>query len=145
MTPLARIARKLREAALGYPGATEEFPWGEPVMKVNGKVFVFLGSEEGELGLSLKLPHTGAIALALPFVEPTGYGLGRSGWVSASFTRAQARSVPVDLLLAWIDESYRAVAPRKRIEQLDRLALPIRLPARAPAARRPPAARAAGK
>ena len=30
--------------ALSYPGAHEEFPWGERVVKVKGKVFVFLGA-----------------------------------------------------------------------------------------------------
>ncbi len=123
MTPRARIAGPLRRAALAYPGAREDCPWGEPVMKVGGKVFVFRGSDEGELGLSVKLPHTSAMALALPFVEPTAYGLGRSGWVSASFTRA--RGVPVDLLLSWIDESYRAVAPKKLVAELDRAMLTV--------------------
>ena len=34
---------KVREFALGMPGAIEDFPWGESVAKVNKKVFVFLG------------------------------------------------------------------------------------------------------
>src|SRR6266545_2881018 len=39
-----RAARTaLRDFALGLPGAYEEFPWGECVVKVNKKVFVFLG------------------------------------------------------------------------------------------------------
>ncbi|MFD6307222.1 MmcQ/YjbR family DNA-binding protein, partial [Streptomyces sp. NPDC060223] len=36
---------KVREFSLGLPGATEEFPWGESVAKVNKKVFVFLGMD----------------------------------------------------------------------------------------------------
>ena len=40
----ATVARDmLRIFALGLPGAYEEFPWGESVVKVNKKVFVFLG------------------------------------------------------------------------------------------------------
>ena len=35
--------RALRAHALAYPGAREAFPWGERVVKVGGKVFVFLG------------------------------------------------------------------------------------------------------
>jgi predicted DNA-binding protein (MmcQ/YjbR family) len=108
----------LREKALAYPGAHEDFPWGESVIKVKGKVFVFLGRREGdEVGCSLKLPHSGDAALGLPFCTPTGYGLGKSGWVSASFPKG--KKVPVALLLEWLDESYRAVAPKTLLKALD--------------------------
>src|SRR5262249_27394752 len=54
----------LRDFALAYPGAREEFPWGERVIKVGKKVFVFLGMPDGdELGLSVKLPASGPMAL----------------------------------------------------------------------------------
>lgn len=53
----------------------------------------------------------------LPFSSPTAYGLGKSGWVTATFALKDAP--PVDLLKAWIDESYRAQAPKKLIAQLD--------------------------
>jgi predicted DNA-binding protein (MmcQ/YjbR family) len=114
---LAGYARKLRDAALTYPGATEEFPWGERVIKVKGKVFAFLGKGDGELGMSLKLPKSGGLALTLPFCEPTGYGLGKAGWVSATFEKA--KDVDLDTILAWLDESYRAVAPKTLIKELD--------------------------
>ena len=104
----------LRDFALGYPGAHEEFPWGERVIKVGKKVFVFLGMADGaELGLSVKLPESGPMALLLPFAEPTGYGLGKSGWVSAHFAASEAP--PLGMLREWIDESYRAVAPKKLV------------------------------
>ena len=104
----------LRDFALGYPGAREEFPWGERVIKVGKKVFVFLGMADGdEMGLSVKLPASGPMALLLPFATPTGYGLGKSGWVSARFGPSQSDDPPLGLLKEWIDESYRAVAPQK--------------------------------
>ena len=113
-SPLATV----REAALAYPGATEEFPWGESVIKVKWKVFIFLGrDEDGEVGVSVKLPHSGDAALGLPFCTPTGYGLGKAGWVSASFPGG--KNVPVPLLLEWLDESYRAVAPKKMVALLN--------------------------
>ncbi|HEY1252089.1 MAG TPA: MmcQ/YjbR family DNA-binding protein [Thermoanaerobaculia bacterium] len=113
---LKGIARELRDYAMGFPGATEHFPWGERVAKVNGRVFVFLGCEpaagaRGEMGLSVKLPVSGDEALELPFTKPTAYGLGKAGWVSASFGAKDAP--PVGILKEWIAESYRAVAPKK--------------------------------
>ena len=109
---------KLRKLALGYPDAKEEFPWGERVVKVKKKVFVFLGhgGDQG-FGMSVKLPASGAMALMLPFAEPTGYGLGKAGWVSVHFDAKH--SPPVDLLAQWIDESYRAVAPKTLVARLE--------------------------
>jgi len=112
-----QVETKLREIALAYPGAREEFPWGERVVKVGKKVFVFMGMPEGGgLGLSVKLPDSGTMALMFPFATPTGYGLGKSGWVSARFEAGDAPPLP--LLRAWIDESYRAVAPKTMVARL---------------------------
>jgi len=108
--------KELRDFALQYPEAAEDFPWGERVIKVNKKVFVFLGHSDGGLSMATKLPNSGVAALTLPFAEPTGYGLGKSGWVTARFNSTQ--KAPVQLLCRWIDESYRAVAPKKLIDRL---------------------------
>jgi predicted DNA-binding protein (MmcQ/YjbR family) len=109
---LRRAKAALRAFALAYPGAREEFPWGERVIKVGKKVFVFLGTPDGDdLGLSVKLPATASIALLFPFATPTGYGLGKAGWISAEF--GPGDNIPLAMLRQWIDESYRAVAPRR--------------------------------
>jgi predicted DNA-binding protein (MmcQ/YjbR family) len=43
-------------------------------------------------------------------VAATGYGLGRAGWVSVRLGEGQ---LDYELLREWIDESYRAVAPKR--------------------------------
>ncbi len=106
----------LRDFALGYPGAHEDMPWGHRAIKVKGKAFLFMGHQAGGLGLSVKLPHSKDAALMLPFATPTGYGLGKSGWVSAEF--AKTDKPPLEMLRQWVDESYRAVAPKKLVAQL---------------------------
>jgi predicted DNA-binding protein (MmcQ/YjbR family) len=111
-----KAEEQLREFALGYPEAVEEFPWGERAIKVRKKVFVFMVANGTGLHLSTKLPDSAAFALSHPFATPTGYGLGKSGWVSAAFTPGQRP--PVDLLCDWIDESYRAIAPKTLVKQL---------------------------
>ena len=115
--PLVTAEARLRKAAGAYPEATEDFPWGHLAMKVRGKAFLFMAGDGDALSLSVKLPDTGAAALALPFAEPTGYGLGRSGWVTARFEKGE--KVPVDLLTEWIDESYRTIAPKRLVKTLD--------------------------
>lgn len=57
-------AKRLREYAMTFPGAHEDFPWGERVVKVKKKVFVFLGRDFGDLGMSVKLPKSKATARA---------------------------------------------------------------------------------
>jgi len=112
-SPLGRAAATLREYALSMPEAVEDFPWGERVAKVKGKVFVFLGTDpagDSPMSLSVKLPESAEEALTLPFTKRTGYGLGKSGWVTASFSPKDR--LPVDVIRSWILESYRAVAPK---------------------------------
>jgi predicted DNA-binding protein (MmcQ/YjbR family) len=111
-----RHEEALREHALAYPETHEEFPWGHRALKVKGKVFVFLYADGEGLSLSIKLPHSREAALEKPFAEPTHYGLGKSGWVTAQF--APSENPPLDLLRAWIDESYRAIAPKKLVAAL---------------------------
>jgi predicted DNA-binding protein (MmcQ/YjbR family) len=101
----------LRKAGMAYPAVTEDFPWGHRTLKVKGKAFIFMSREGGEFSLSVKLPESNPLALSMPFASPTGYGLGRSGWVTAAFARPA--EVPIALLLAWLEESYRAVAPKR--------------------------------
>lgn len=111
---LKRAEAALRAHALRFPGAYEEFPWGHTAIKVKGKAFLFMGGEGKELSLSTKLPSSRDVALALPFAAPTAYGLGKSGWVSATF--GPKDRVPLAVLRMWIEESYEAVAPKSRIK-----------------------------
>jgi len=112
---------KVREFALGLPGAAEEFPWGETVAKVNKKVFVFLGVSDGSypMGVTVKLKDAEAHAHALtsPGAEPAGYGLGKAGWVRVPL--AEKGSPAADLLCDWVEESYRAIAPKRLTAELD--------------------------
>jgi predicted DNA-binding protein (MmcQ/YjbR family) len=112
-SPYPAISKSLRALALSLPEAEEHFPWGESVIKVKGKIFVFLGrAEETDiLSFTVKLPSSAPLALSLPGAAPTGYGLGRADWVTCRFEKGMV--VPVDLLRAWILESYRAVAPKR--------------------------------
>jgi predicted DNA-binding protein (MmcQ/YjbR family) len=121
--PTQPIAARLAQAAGGYPGATEDFPWGERVAKVDQKVFLFLSLDESlEPSVSLKLPYSAHYALSLACSQPTSHGLGKSGWVTIQLEHQACPDV--EFLLDWLDESYRARAGRRRITALD--SAPIR-------------------
>jgi predicted DNA-binding protein (MmcQ/YjbR family) len=90
------------------------------VIKVKRKVFLFVNgaiAPEDGVSLSVKLPHSGADVLELPLAEPMGYGMGKYGWVTLFIMRDD--QLPLRLLEAWIDESYRAVAPKRLLTELD--------------------------
>lgn len=116
LDPFAAAEKALRAQGLAYPETTEDFPWGHRTLKVRGKAFIFMSRDHG-FSLSVKLPSSAHVALDLPFTEPTGYGLARSGWITASFARGDR--VPLDILKLWLEESYRAVAPKRVAAMLD--------------------------
>lgn len=107
--------QRLVDYALTLPGASEHHPWGDIAIKVKNKSFVFLsGGRSGTAcAITAKLPESGEAVLSVhEFASPAGYNLGKSGWVSAEF--AEGEDAPVDLLKSWIDESYRAIAPKPK-------------------------------
>jgi predicted DNA-binding protein (MmcQ/YjbR family) len=114
--PLSVAEEALRSSGLAFPETHEAFPWGHRALKVRGKAFAFLAAEGDTLSVSVKLPLSAAEALELPCAEPTGYGLGKSGWVTLSF--GPGDDVPLPTLQAWLEESYRAIAPKKLAARL---------------------------
>ena len=90
---------------------------GEPTFRVNGKVFVFAHPEFS--GISVKLPKEEAAAVIAtdPAATPTGYGLGRHGWISVSIP---ARPSPArwEQIEEWVRTSYTVVAPKRLARQV---------------------------
>jgi predicted DNA-binding protein (MmcQ/YjbR family) len=111
------LGETLRRFGLALPGAFEDHPWGELVLKAKKKVFVFLGKPGKTLGFSVKLPKSGEALLDHDWAEPTAYGLGKSGWVTV--TVDGANPLTESELCALIEESYRAVAPKTLLKELD--------------------------
>ena len=116
MTTVKAAKAQLLKYALAKDDATLEHPWGENVAKVKGKVFVFFGMEEpdaqyADYVMGVKLTTALLYAKSLPFVEPMGYGLGKSGWVSVKKPKG---ALPTAMFEEWIDESYATVAPKRK-------------------------------
>jgi predicted DNA-binding protein (MmcQ/YjbR family) len=106
------LRKQLIDYALSKPETYLDHPWGEDVVKVNKKVCVFFGIADNPQyppGMTVKLSDSHPLAVAQPGVQPSGYNLGKSGWVSVRFSD----ELPVEMLREWIDESYRAVAPKR--------------------------------
>lgn len=113
MARLEAMAARLPEAARVDIEAWD----GEPTFRVRNKNFVF-ASKDGT-GISVKLPKEEAAAVVAtePDAEPTGYGLGRHGWVSVQLGDEldEARWEQVE---EWVRTSYTLVAPKKLANQV---------------------------
>jgi predicted DNA-binding protein (MmcQ/YjbR family) len=85
---------------------------GEPTFRVNGKNFVFADPTGGRFSVKLPKEEADAVVATDPDVEPAGYGLGRSGWVSVTLpkkvTAARWRGVE-----EWVRTSYTLIAPKR--------------------------------
>lgn len=107
MARLERIVARLPEAARVDIEAWD----GEPTFRVRGKNFVF--TNQSASGLTVKLPKEEAAAVVAtdPRAEPTGYGLGRHGWVSVDVGDGadEDRWQQVE---EWVRTSYTLVAPK---------------------------------
>ncbi|MEU1475288.1 MmcQ/YjbR family DNA-binding protein [Streptomyces sp. NPDC005760] len=84
---------KVREFALALPGAADA---AEP---------------------HIDTAEAHAHALTVPGAAPSGYGLGKAGWVRVPL--AEKGAPAADLLCDWVEESYRAIAPKRLISELD--------------------------
>lgn len=107
---------ELERFALDLPGAFADMPWeGDRVAKVGKKIFVFFGSGD-DPRISVKLPESADHALSIPGAAPTSYGLGKHGWCTVPVGTDDA---PLEVLLDWVEESYRTIALKRLVAELD--------------------------
>ena len=83
---------------------------GEPTFRVRGKNFIFTDQEVTGLSVKLSKEEAAAVVATDKHAEPTGYGLGRHGWVSVKIGKASTeRWRQVE---EWVRTSYTNVAPK---------------------------------
>ncbi len=107
------ISERLRARALALPETSEGTSCVNRAFKARKKNFLFVGEKPDQVRVMLKLDRSleQARALADPRV-----GVGTNGWVTVLFPPGD---VPhPDLLTAWVEESYRLLAPKTLVKQL---------------------------
>ena len=117
---------EIRKIALGYPEAFEKVSWGRPVFCAP-KIFVmFGGSVKGDTkGVYIQYPHSilvkvdesdrEALAQDDRFFYPAY--MGPSGWLGLDLKAA--RKVDWDEVRELVDASFRLIAAKKLVRQLD--------------------------
>ena len=107
MKRLERIVARLPESE-----RVDIEAWGdEPTFRVRGKNFVFTDQPASSLTVKLPKDEAAAVVATEPGAKPTGYGLGRHGWVSVEVGEGadDARWQQVE---EWVRTSYTLVAPK---------------------------------
>ena len=79
-------------------------------------MFLWMGQRDAEdPAVCVKLTTSYEEAMAVADAEPTTIsGLGQWGWLTVRLAQAD-----VHLLCDWVEESYRNVAPRRFVAELD--------------------------
>jgi predicted DNA-binding protein (MmcQ/YjbR family) len=116
-TTCSELMASLTAFALGFPGAWADNPWGDSVVKVGKKIFVFLGDNADDSVITVKVPESHDHAMSFPGAAPTGYGLGKAGWVTIPVAGLDGDDAEV--LHDFVEESYRLIATKKLIKELD--------------------------
>ncbi len=108
MQRLAALIERLPETARVDVAAWD----GEPTFRVNGKCFVFTNADATSLTVKLPKDEAAAVIATDPRATPTGYGMGRHGWISVDIGRrpSAARWREVE---EWVGTSYSLIAPKR--------------------------------
>jgi hypothetical protein len=105
-------SQTFRDEALRFPETEEGIACAgtsleKRTIKVRNKAFLFLGAADAMLKLRESLPQAAKLAAN----EPGRYAVGANGWVKVTF--ADATNLPIDVLVNWIGESYKLMAPKQ--------------------------------
>jgi len=85
---------------------------GEPTFRVRNKNFVFSSKDATMLSFKLDKEEAQAVVASDDNAHPTGYGLGRHGWVSVKI-RQRCSAAKWEEVTEWVRTSYTMVAPKK--------------------------------
>jgi len=108
MERLEQIVSRLPEAV-----RVDIEAWGgEPTFRVNGKNFIFSNPEATSISVKLSKDEAEAVVSTDERAAPTGYGLGRAGWITVAIGNriSKARWIEIE---EWVRTSYTLVAPKK--------------------------------
>ena len=114
MPTMATTFERIEKLALSLPEAKRvdiEAWGGEPTFRVRGKNFVFASQEGTAITVKLPKDEAEAVVATVAGAVPTGYGLGRHGWVSIDLPKRLPKT-QWEEVEEWVLTSYTLVAPK---------------------------------
>lgn len=106
---------RLTDIALKLPEAerVDIEAWdGHPTFRVRGKNFVFAANDGSSISVKLPKEEAAAVVASDPAAEPSGYGLGKHGWIQVQLP-AKVSAARWGEVEEWIRTSFVMVAPKK--------------------------------
>lgn len=114
------IMTPLREICLPYPEAAEAEPFGTPAFQVRRKNFAMVSAMDGRVAVWCKAAP--GVQEALIAAEPDRYFrppyVGPKGWIGI-WLFASATPDEWEAVADAVDDSYRLIAPKRLVKQLD--------------------------
>ena len=112
-----KVQDELEGFALSLPEAWFDTPWDESrVSKVRKQIFAYYGDQDTP-SIGVRLTESLDHARSMEGATAMAYDLGTHGWLRIPITGLHESKVEV--LHHFVEESYRLVAPRSLIKQLD--------------------------
>lgn len=111
------LADHLGRVALSYPGVETGPSCNNMAYKAAGKAFVFVGVRPDRCEVRLKLGASYAEAERLAAASPSVWEAGKFGWVKVTLPNGEG--APDGLLERWLEESYRLLAKKTLVRELD--------------------------
>lgn len=113
-----RALAALNDRGARLPGVTEGIACAGTALErrtlnVGKKAFLFLGEGDARLKLGGSIPQAEALASR----QPDRCEVGIHGWIKLMFKGDLA--IDAETLAAWAEESYRLMAPKRLVKQLD--------------------------
>jgi predicted DNA-binding protein (MmcQ/YjbR family) len=108
------LLTKLRKLVATLPETEEVETWEHPTFRVRNKIFTSFGQAEdgARIGAKATKPDQ-AVLITNPAIEKAAY-VGQHGWISM-----HAEELPWPALVDLVEQSYRLIAPKTLVKQLD--------------------------
>lgn len=110
-------SERLRTQALELPEVEEGSSCVNRAFKAAGKNFAFVGERRGDCTLRLKLSDALPEVERLAETQPERFQVGTGGWTLVVFPPDDPPGP--DQTERWITESYRLLAPKRLVAELD--------------------------
>ncbi|MGI9611807.1 MAG: MmcQ/YjbR family DNA-binding protein, partial [Acidimicrobiales bacterium] len=108
--------RALRERALEFPGVAEGDSCVKRSFKARTKGFLYLGESDDTYNAMLKVGDSLDDVRRFCAEQPDTRSVGETNWVTLHFAHDEA---PPAALNDWIEESFRLLAPKKLVSELE--------------------------
>ena len=123
-TTESKPVQALRKIAMKLPEAEEGTSCNKIAFKARKKAFLYVGGDEDTYNVMLNLGDSLAEATALGKKQPDSYSVGGIGWVTVTLPAVKA--APKGLFERWVEESFRLLAPKRLVAELDGGAAPAK-------------------